>query len=804
MPETQSTDLVVSIIPTHTNHDVSRVFTRSWESFVGSFKNAHDASVPKESLPLWSAVSYRDGYQVDENVEAVHALTFDVDKDPIPTRQQIECSLVGMRSVVSTSSSALATAPRWRTVIALSRPVTGEEYRRLWAIVAANLLFPVGHESKNPSRGWYAPRRGVDGYYESFEIPGEPIDVDGLLGTEVPVPLAPAPANVPVDAQTLEAVRRHGAATLLGSAWPEKSRHLAQLALAGALCRDGWPEAEALEFLCDVCRVAGDENRPKRLATIKDTYKRHADGAKFLGWRGLESHVDRGVVRAARDLLNVGAQVMADAVRTLEEPQPAKKRSSLPAFPVRLLPAVLSDFIEAEAERTQTPPDLAAMLVLGCCAAAVAGRYDVEIEQGYVEPLNIFCLAALAPGERKSAVFRSVFAPLIEADKIKALLSKPARAMAESKLELATNLLKDKKKAYAKLSEHAVDQVWDGPRDKGGAVLAKEIEEQAGRVAMLEVPAEPRLLCDDVTPEKLAMLLAEQHGRMCVASAEGTIFQVISGRYSKDGRASFEVFLQGHAGDSLRVDRQSRPSIFVPHPRLTMALAVQPSVVQGLAENKEMRGLGFLARFFYSFPDSRVGSRKIVTLPMSRDVERRYFDCITKLVNLPAPEETDAENVQIPRLQLSPDALSLHRAFRERLEPELNTKLLEIRDWASKLAGGIGRIAAILSIVENGEECPVTSHAMTSAIEIGELYLLPHASHAFDMLEKNEAETDADALWAWIQKVGLSSFVTRDLVRRGPKTLRSNKKRREAAMTNLVDRGHISGSAETGWIVEGS
>lgn len=483
-----------------------------------------------------------------------------------------------------------------------------------------------------------------------------------------------------------------------------------------------------------------------------------------------------------------------ETLAELNAPVPVVDVEGLPPFPVGKLPAVLRDFVIAEAERTQTPADLAAMLVLGCCAAAVAGKYDVEIESGYVEPLNLFVLAALPPGERKSAVFKSVFAPLVEAERIMVALAKPATAIAEAKLELAQNHLKEKKKAYGKLSEDSVDQVWDGPRDKGGATLAKEIEDQAAHVAALEVPPEPRLLCDDVTPEKLAMLMAEQGGRMCVASAEGTIFQVIAGRYSKDGRASFEVFLQGHAGDALRVDRQSRASIYVQHPRLTMALAVQPSVVSGLATNKEMRGLGLLARFFYSFPTSRVGDRAIVTLPMSRDIERAYGDCVTKLAGIPIP--TDGK---IPLLSVSVEARDMHREFRARLEPRLKGDLTEMRDWANKLAGGVGRIAAVLNIVEHGLE-PVTRDAMAAAIDIGESYLLRHAAHAFDVIATTESQADADALWAWLGRTGLTKFMLRDAKRLGPRVLRHDKVRLDSAIRELVDRGVLA-AADGGWAV---
>ena len=69
---------------------------------------------------------------------------------------------------------------------------------------------------------------------------------------------------------------------------------------------------------------------------------------------------------------------------------------------------------------------------------------------------------------------------------------------------------------------------------------------------------------------------------MLLASAEGTAFEIAKGRYSET--ANFDVFLKGHAGDPLRVGRISRDSEAVNSPALSCALAVQPDVISGLAE----------------------------------------------------------------------------------------------------------------------------------------------------------------------------------------------------------------------------
>ena len=54
---------------------------------------------------------------------------------------------------------------------------------------------------------------------------------------------------------------------------------------------------------CAVCRAAGDEDRPKRTATCRDTWMRKEAGQTFTGWSALAEHVGEAVVAGARALL---------------------------------------------------------------------------------------------------------------------------------------------------------------------------------------------------------------------------------------------------------------------------------------------------------------------------------------------------------------------------------------------------------------------------------------------------------------------------------------------------------------------
>jgi putative DNA primase/helicase len=196
------------------------------------------------------------------------------------------------------------------------------------------------------------------------------------------------------------------------------------------------------------------------------------------------------------------------------------------------------------------------------------------------------------PGSRKSAVVRDVTGPLLELER--ELVDAKAAAI----LEAGT---------ASKVAERAAGKA---AADQAQAALADAIA-AARRAAGIQVPAPPRLLVDDATPEALASLLAEQGGRIALLSPEGDVFDMMAGCYAQGGGPNLGVYLTGHAGDPLRVDRKGRPPEHVDRPVLTVGLAVQPEVLRQIADRPGFRGRGLLARFLWALPAGTVGRRQV-------------------------------------------------------------------------------------------------------------------------------------------------------------------------------------------------
>src|SRR5688572_1427149 len=117
--------------------------------------------------------------------------------------------------------------------------------------------------------------------------------------------------------------------------------------------------------------------------------------------------------------------------------------------------------------------------------------------------------------------------------------------------------------------------------DKDDSAIVAEASELAETLAGQTTPSYPEILADDITPEQLVHSMRAQGERLAIVSAEGGVFDIIAGRYSGNV-PNLDVYLKGYSGEALKVGRRSSDRVIMRRPALTMALAVQPEVLQGL------------------------------------------------------------------------------------------------------------------------------------------------------------------------------------------------------------------------------
>jgi replicative DNA helicase len=473
-----------------------------------------------------------------------------------------------------------------------------------------------------------------------------------------------------------------------------------------------------------------------------------------LGIQLAHSDADPGVLaHLAGELADATAAAGVEG-RGWEPPIPFGNAAEVPAFPIQVLPSWLGEYVAAVATATQTPPDLAGMLALAVLATVAAGAMEVQPRPGWREPLCLFVAVGMDAGSRKSGVFTAMIQPVADFERQQATTALPGITETAVLRRIADQAAAQ---AEAAASKAPIDQ----QEERQAEAIAR-----AGEAANLVVPPLPRWLVDDATPEALAGLLAT-YGRIALLSPEGDVFDQMAGRYNQAAGPNLGVYLKGHAGDLLKVDRRGRPPEYVERPCLTIGLAVQPEVLRGLASRPGFGGRGLLARFLYSLPQSLVGRRKPGTPSVPAAVADRYtleLQALAATLTLPAgPDSDDGPAL----MTLDPGADELLLGFERDLEPRLaagSGDLAHLAGWAAKLAGATCRIAGLLHLashLRDGWAQPIGADTFAGAIRLAD-YLIEHARAVFDLMGADPRVDDARWLLDWISRTNQTQFTRRD------------------------------------------
>lgn len=459
-----------------------------------------------------------------------------------------------------------------------------------------------------------------------------------------------------------------------------------------------------------------------------------------------------GMTPEAREAYEAATAPRTDAPEA-PWPEPRELVATLPEFPIDVLPGWLSRWALELATETQTPIDMAGMLGLVVVGATAAGRYRVHVRGLWFELLSLYVLVALPPGERKSAVYSAATRALYAYERERAAELAPEIARAMSAAKIAQGIRdRAEKIAIAKPSAET-------------RRVAEEAAE-AARAAEAEIPIVPRVVTGDASQEAVAELLDRHGGRIAVMDGEGVgpIANML-GRYATGGSVQVDMYLRGHGGDPIRVDRRTKPPLSIDKPAITLGLTIQPAVLEQLGARTELRGLGLLARMLCILPVSRVGEREVSPPPMQPQTDEVYGAQIRRLLR-------DGEGIAEPReIALAPRALALVEHFLARVEPRLGPRgdLARMADWAGKLVGAAVRIAGIMHVAEHVADPlaePLSEETMARAIHLAEDYLLPHAQRALGVMAEGDPLVGARELLRRLESGNLDvPLARRDLTR---------------------------------------
>ncbi|WP_051434749.1 DUF3987 domain-containing protein [Desulfonatronum lacustre] len=442
------------------------------------------------------------------------------------------------------------------------------------------------------------------------------------------------------------------------------------------------------------------------------------------------------------------------ALEQVQEPGPAQAPDEwpnlipygdheAPAIPCDTLPGWAGQYAADMAEAIQVPQALAVCSTLGAIATAAAGAIQhIEIRHGYTEPVNLYLLAPLLPGERKSAALSAAFGPLYQWEQERRLAMLDEITAARSRRKSMEKMIEAKRAKLAKIKD----------RDE----LHREIEAIAqDELDLPDIPAPPQLLADDVTPERLAKIMADQGEALGIASAEGGFFESF-GRYSTNNIPNLDLFLKAHCAEPYRVDRMARDSIALASPRLTLTLTPQPEILEALTNKTGFRGRGVIARIQYILPDSRLGHRDMEARPIPEHTARTYAEGIRRLLDLRGAALT---------LDLSPGAYARWLDFARTVEAELGPDgaFSTMTDWAGKLPGAAARLAGLFHCVtaDIPSERTVSTETVEQALTLAAL-LADHAREALGRMGADPTRRAAIKARDWIRRTRARTFTARE------------------------------------------
>ena len=413
----------------------------------------------------------------------------------------------------------------------------------------------------------------------------------------------------------------------------------------------------------------------------------------------------------------------------------------LAPWPWEAFPAVLADLGREIVRTVGTCDELPGLGLLCAASIALRNKIKIQIKPGHVQHANLYGLAVLPPGQKKTPVGKILLPPFIDWQREQADSYRDALNRWEAQGRIARTRL-------AKLEKAAGDAGEEETRE-----LQEAIEEQ--QKLLKARPVSPCLFTNDATSERVARLMDEHGGAMGIFTTEGRkVLSIARGRYMKGGGSDVDLWLAAYSGDYVRVDRNREgfEPIELPEPVLSAFVAAQPDTLRALGENEEVRASGFLARWDYICPDAITGAEYRTESIVTR-VLQAYGNAIRRLIELPFaafPDGTPAPYL----IGFTPTGFRRWAAYHDELAAEatrsVGQKPTAFVEWLGKLPERVARIAGIFRAVRHvAEDVPLGAidEAEIDAAYMVTLALLTHGKRAFGLMGQDADQAKARALW---------------------------------------------------------
>jgi hypothetical protein len=449
------------------------------------------------------------------------------------------------------------------------------------------------------------------------------------------------------------------------------------------------------------------------------------------------------------------------------------------------IPANLGTFRaygEGLAEALQVPPDAVFSLALGIASGCAARAVETRAGPDWLEIAPLWVAVLMQSAERKSAMLAALSRPVFDWQGDEAArLGRDLAAYAENRRCLEAELAVARAK-YARTQPGT-------PAREEAQTTVREIAEALDAMPPLSAP---QILTADTTPEALRELLAANGEKCLWVSAEADAATLNGTRYGKTATPNLNLLLAAKSGDKCPGQRIGR-DIGLKGPAVAIALAVQPAALEGLILDRHSREKGFIPRFAFVCPASRLGFRALHPAPLDPTLADWWNETLRRLLALPWPGRVVSLNGELKRhpgparvLTLSPEAVASLDPFRADLERRFapGGDLHSSQTYVSKLPGEVVRIATVLQLLGDPNAATVTAESLRAALTWG-AFLLAHHRLALAEASASIATRHARRLLDTCQRRSLRTLSQRD----AQQILDADREETEAALLVLDAEG---------------
>lgn len=402
----------------------------------------------------------------------------------------------------------------------------------------------------------------------------------------------------------------------------------------------------------------------------------------FAVYAILEHDGDFGAAAKALAAEGYGAPGQEDAAQA---PDAGPTRIDAPTFPLDVLPPPVRAYVAAAAESLSVPPEMVAVPLLGLAGGLIGDRLHLVLKHSWREYPTLYLAIVARPGSAKT----------------------PALGLAKWPLDAL------QKAAHERYTERMAAYQDELAAWKAGGRERGEPE-----------PAKPRLrhyFSTDLTVEALAGILAEAPG-VAVIRDEISGWVAALDQYKGGKGSDRQQYLSLWSAQTLKVDRKTGGSLYVPEPVACVVGGIQPDLAGTLHDAAKRRD-GFVERILPTVPE--VAPAEWTDAAPSTEQYRDVLAVFQTLDGL--MYQATANESGLPRghgVSLSSEARAAFVSWHGD-----NARLVAAagglaEGFYSKLPAHVARLALILHALWRPDDPRVVLSAdrMRDAIELGEFF----------------------------------------------------------------------------------